>query len=157
MLREDTKTLPILNLVVDKGGPKLEKAKPGSCWVPAPDNPPPSADARPCGKLFQLATEMTGSSIPIAALADGLSIRMGLLVTDQTGIVGDYDVTLRWEATSGDPAVESSPAGLAPASFDTQNEAIHEALRRQPGLTLSPARGPVRVMFVERVERPSAN
>jgi uncharacterized protein (TIGR03435 family) len=56
---------------------------------------------------------------------------------DKTGLKGNYDVTLRW--TPGQDATES----------------IAAALQEQLGLTVESQHGPVQVLVIDQVERPS--
>ena len=68
-------------------------------------------------------------------------------VVDQTGLSGLYDFALSWvhDVTAEDGAVADNAA------------AIRDALRRQLGLKLKPARAPIVFLVVDHVDRPSDN
>ena len=98
--------------------------------------------------------QMTGQAVPIAQLADMLSQRLGSTIVDKTGLTGKYDIKLRWQD-------EQSPASLPgeppPPPPDTSGPSIYTALQEQLGLKLEGAKGPVRILIVDRVAKPSAN
>jgi uncharacterized protein (TIGR03435 family) len=66
-------------------------------------------------------------------------------VIDRTGIRGSFDVDVQW---SDD---------LAPTEKPDAPPALSSALRETLGLELKSGRGPVEVLVVEHIERPSSN
>jgi len=78
---------------------------------------------------------------------------LGRNVIDATGLTGAYDVHLKWAIDS-----VSAPAGpnTTPAS-DVTGPSIFTALREQLGLKLESAKGPVEVLVIDHIERPSPN
>jgi uncharacterized protein (TIGR03435 family) len=66
-------------------------------------------------------------------------------VIDRTGLGGTYDVDLRFAASSLGAAAADAPA--LPSIFT--------ALQEQLGLKLEPARGPVEVLVIDSVQRPT--
>jgi uncharacterized protein (TIGR03435 family) len=74
-------------------------------------------------------------------------------VLDKTGLSGKYDFDLEWTPDEtqfggqGPPGAPEIP--LKPDLF--------AALQQQLGLRLEAAKGPVEVLVIERVERPSEN
>jgi uncharacterized protein (TIGR03435 family) len=89
------------------------------------------------GKSHVVATGVT-----MATLAAYVSNRLGRVVIDKTGLSGAYDFELDWS-----PNEETE----APAPQ------LVTALREQLGLRLEPQKGPVEVLVIERLERPSEN
>lgn len=82
------------------------------------------------------------TSNSVSTLAEQLSMIVGRDVEDQTGITGRYNLTLQW--TPDDAAADSGPF-------------LFTALEEQLGLKLEPAKGPVQVLVIDKVEMPSAN
>ena len=122
------KDLPVYNLVIAKGGPKLKKAS-------SIENSGYSTNvARIC--------KMTSKSLDVPSLAGGLSNFAGRLVIDKTGLTGRYEVTLSW--AFNDSFTDSAPA-------------IFTAVQEQLGLKLEPAKAPVDVVVIDHLERPSEN
>ena len=93
----------------------------------------------------------------MAALATNLSRTyvslLGRNVIDRTGLTGAWDVHLKWAVDT-----LSAPAGpnTTPPS-EVIGPSIFTALQEQLGLKLESARGPVEVLVIDHVERPSAN
>jgi uncharacterized protein (TIGR03435 family) len=77
--------------------------------------------------------------VSTSLLARSLSQRMGKAVIDRTGITGEYDFTLEW--------VDDNQEG--PSLFT--------ALQEQLGLKLESAKGPVEMLVIDRVSKPTEN
>ncbi len=110
--------------------------------------------ARPCtvvsGADGKGAAYITAGARPIEVLVQELQ-RLGMQgvidrpVIDRTGLGGTYDVDLRFAASSLGAAAADAPA--LPSIFT--------ALQEQLGLKLEPARGPVEVLVIDSVQRPT--
>ena len=89
-------------------------------------------------------------------LATTLSTWVNRLVVDKTGLDGGYDIDLQWTpdqmpyGLGGDP-----PPAAAPTPIDPNRPSIFTALQEQLGLKLDPQRGPVDVLVIDHVERPT--
>jgi len=80
---------------------------------------------------------------------------LGRLIVDRTGLMGGYDMDMEWTPmTRLPPAGNLDPQANAPASDEAS---ILTALREQLGLKLESSRGPVPMLVIERVEKPSEN
>lgn len=152
---------PVLALVLVKPGklgPKLRPHADGpSCdAVPTSDVFPSKCNLmaltrRPSGTAMGGSRETT---MPLIADAlEGMG-RLGRSVVDQTGLSGRFDFTIEW---SPDP--DQSPFPPAPGAPlpDTQGPSFQEALRDQLGLKLESTKAPLRILVIDRVERPSEN
>jgi bla regulator protein blaR1 len=76
-------------------------------------------------------------------------------VIDETGVSGRFDIHItfaRDQVTTKLP----DPAALGVAS-DPTGPTIFTAVQEQLGLKLVPTKGPVEVLVIDSVERPSAN
>ncbi|MDP9171275.1 MAG: TIGR03435 family protein, partial [Acidobacteriota bacterium] len=67
-------------------------------------------------------------------------------VLDKTGVAGLFDIHLEYAPELG---------GATPD--ETAGPSIFSALQQQLGLKLTPERGPVEVLVVDHIERPSEN
>jgi uncharacterized protein (TIGR03435 family) len=134
----ETRQLPVYNLVVAKGGSKL---------TPTP------ADAKKKGSLDMNSdasgNHMQASGIELNTVAKMLSFGLGRIVIDKTGLVDLYDFTLTY---TSDPDVASSAAASGPFG-----PTIFTALEEQLGLRLESAKGPVPVLVIDSISRPSEN
>jgi uncharacterized protein (TIGR03435 family) len=77
----------------------------------------------------------------VTSLTRFLSDRLGRTIIDQTGLTAKYDFTLTY----------------APDMGDTTGPSILTALQEQLGLKLDSGKGPVDVVVIDSVEKPSAN
>ena len=85
-----------------------------------------------------------------------LSMVMGRAVVDKTGFSGLFDLRLRFVADDSTPALPPPPPG-AEASSDTRYAPIFTALGEQLGIHVQSGKGPVDVMVIDQVEKPSVN
>jgi uncharacterized protein (TIGR03435 family) len=105
---------------------------------------------------------LTAQGVPIASLVRHLSLLLGRPVIDKTGLAGKYDFTLKWTPdeirTSMFKGPESGPPGPASAAFsDSSGPSLFTAVEEQLGLKLESQKGPVEIVVIDHVERPSEN
>ncbi len=150
-----TKQLPVYALVVAKNGPKL-----------TPTKGPPPGPGPMRGPSIQLGRSQINSiGLSVADLADRLSNYPdlgGRKVLDQTGLKGNYDISLYWTPDQSPAAMFKSAEGNGtetanPPTPDTSGPSIFTSIREQLGLKLESTKGPVDVIVIDHIERPSAN
>ena len=110
--------------------------------------PPATSNGAPaCGMSMQGSTgmEVLHGARPLAALASSLGTTPGRVVVDKTGLEGNYDVTLRYM-----PRPSQNPPPDEPPNIFT-------AVEEQLGLKLQADRAPLRVLVIDRIERPTDN
>lgn len=158
-VHQETKELPIYVLVVAKNGAKLEEAKPGDTYANGIKGPDGKSGA---GMMFGRREGVTAQGVPIANLVRRLSLLLGRSVVDNTGLSGKYDFTLKCTPdeirTSLSKGPESGEPGPASAAFpDSSGPSLFTALEEQLGLKLESQKGPVEIVVIDHVERPSEN
>jgi uncharacterized protein (TIGR03435 family) len=128
-LHRETRQLAVYNLVVGKTGPKLQAA----------DN-----SAAPSGnlKMGQLSTQ----KMSMKTLADLLAFDLKRPVSDQTALKGEFAFTLEWTLGLGES--ETGPSS---------RPSLFTAVQEQLGLRLESAKGPIEVLVIDQVEKPSEN
>ena len=151
-VRRETREVPVYELTVAKGGPKLQPFD-GSCtpvdWNKTPQDPPPPKGPGDCRNVGGVSgTNLTrywrGISIDnfiLAILGKGIT---GRPVINKTGIAGVFDIHLEF---TRDQNLDKADAGPS----------IFTALQEQLGLKLVPAKGPEEYLVIDHVERPSEN
>jgi uncharacterized protein (TIGR03435 family) len=148
----ETREMPVYELVIAKGGSKLKV-----------DNDPSKGSAR-IGRNGQMS-ELKGIGLPlpifIGFLMSGPEID-GRPVIDKTGLAGNYDVLLDWLPSRlpapPQPGTLVQPGTYGPAPTpDTEGPSLFTALQEQLGLKLVPAKGPVEIVVIDSIERPSEN
>jgi uncharacterized protein (TIGR03435 family) len=170
VIHHEAKEFPVYAMTVAKDGLKLHEAKPGDTYV----NAFPYADkfaggTEPAGKIFLVGgggpggNTMTiygfGASMP--ALAKQLTVMAGQTVQDKTGLTGSYDFTIKyWQvmraapvSSEGGPDGQSVPAAAEPAG----GPGLMTAIQQQLGLKMESTKGPVEIVVIDHVERPSGN
>lgn len=107
--------------------------------------PVPGNGAPACGMSMRGEQGMTVllGGRPLSALAGPLAGAAGRVIVDRTGLAGNYEVTLRFMEPSSD-------APDAPPHLFT-------ALQEQLGLKLEADRAPLKVLVIDRIERPTDN
>jgi uncharacterized protein (TIGR03435 family) len=133
----ETKELPVYNLVLAKGGAKLK---------PTPTDAATKGSLDLNGRNGENRAEAKGvTMVPVVAM---LTQSLGRTVIDKTGLTGLYDFTLTYtsDADAGSP-VSDAPSG--PTIFTT--------LEEQLGLKLESAKGPVQVLVIDHIEKPTEN
>jgi bla regulator protein blaR1 len=143
-IHRETRELPVYVLAIAKNGPKLQEAKPGDTYP----NGLKSVEGGRAGPGILLMGldigQMIGQGVTTARLARGLSAQLGRPVVDKTGLTASYDLRLSWKDEDDDQA-------------DPNGASLFTAIQEQLGLKLESGKGPVEVIVVDRIERPSAN
>jgi uncharacterized protein (TIGR03435 family) len=169
VVNQETKDLPIYDLLVAKGGPKFHETTQPPIDPNSPP-PPPSGPPQP-GQPLRGRGIMMGFSRgqlmmnggTMSQLAQALSERVGRNVIDKTDLKGEYDLSLQWTPEENDALVRSEgggPDGRPPgdaAPPPDSGPTLFTALQEQLGLKLESAKGPVLTYTIVSIERPSEN
>jgi uncharacterized protein (TIGR03435 family) len=81
-------------------------------------------------------------------------------VIDRTGLKGNFDFKLEWTpdpGQSGGPFGGGPPGADAPPPPDPNGPSIFTAVQEQLGLRLESQKGPVEMLVIDKVEKPSEN
>lgn len=155
-IHRETKQLPIYELIVAKGGPKLQSASciqrdPGDTTPPAPGKT--FRDYCGFGGFGRGAYEATSATM--ADFAYFLPIAVGRTVVDKTGITGTFHIRMTFVPDEGIRQLQGPPGD--PAAASDAGPSIFTAIQEQLGLKLESAKGPVEVLIIDGVEKPSEN
>jgi len=158
-LHRETRELPLYSLVVAKNGSKLQESKPGEPdkrGFKTPDGHPMAQ-----GHFFRMGMgQLDGHSIGTGDIARVLAQQLGRKVVDNTGLTANYDFTLKWTPEEGQgPAFREPEAGPGAGSTPAPETgpSIFTALQEQLGLKLESQKGPVEILVIDHVEKPSEN
>ena len=160
-LHRETKELPVLNLTQTSGG-KLTTSKTVDCADAAPAVSPTGSSALPCHEVVlsisPSGVRLRGEQASTGQLVVTLANILGRPVIDRTAFAGkfDLDVEVSLDGLEGimDMLGIRSPTTQAP---DNMIPSILTALPQQLGLKLTAGKGPVEVLVMEHVQRPSEN
>lgn len=152
-LHREKKELPVYTLVV--GRLKMKLSKDQTPW--AGDFPNGSSDGRPttgASPTVLAPGKFLGEAIPISMFVTLLADKLRRPVINKTGLTGRYDIDLTYVPGSGqslsDEADQSQQA-------DTSTPSLFTAIREQLGLRLELGKGPVEVIVIDHIDRPSQN
>jgi len=147
----ETRELPLYELVVAKGGPKVKLSE---------DQTPPASlvgsgggrgSVVPRGGIRIGNNDFEAPAQSISILAAAMSALFSdRPVIDKTGLKGLYDIKLQWDRNAGLNANSTAPSA-APGP------PLPAALEEQLGLRLQSGKGPLPVLVIDSVERPSDN
>jgi uncharacterized protein (TIGR03435 family) len=116
-LHTETRTLPAYDLVVAKGGTKLQ---------PSQSN----------GKSFGIGrTHFEGQGLGVTSIAEDLSKITGRVVVDKTSLTGRYDFKLLWTADDA-PATDGDPPTLFTAIQEQLGLKLESAKEPVPVLVI---------------------
>ena len=124
----------VYELVVAKGGTKFQPSQVNGTTIN--------------GGKGQM--RVAGSDHTLALLTEQLSRMLGRVVLDKTGIDGRFDLTLTW---SPDKTPDEPGAALS----ENGGSSIFTTLQEQLGLKLKPAKGPVPIVVIDQLQKPSEN
>ena len=85
-----------------------------------------------------------------------VSAAVGGTVIDETRLSGNYSITLEWTPVAGASIAPPSDAPNLP-SPESAGPTIFTAIQEQLGLKLQSKKGPVEIIVIDHVERPSEN
>jgi uncharacterized protein (TIGR03435 family) len=158
-IHRETRELPIYQLIVAKGGPKL---RPVNCIERVTGDTAIAPGKKPedyCGGLggSMASGRLDSRGAPMGFFASVLSNMLRRTVVDRTGLAGNYAIHLTF--TPEPPAVPPSDPSHPPTGVAVPDAgpSIFSAIQEQFGLKLEAAKGPVEVLVIDHVERPSEN
>jgi uncharacterized protein (TIGR03435 family) len=143
----ETRNTAIYNLVVDKGGIKMQvvPAPPPPAAPPADGAappPPPPADVKAHGSQHGL--EFIGTNASMRAICGALSAMVEAPVMDKTGLTGTYNYTLQFGRDWSERDPDSWPS-------------IFTAVEEQLGLKLEAEHESVPNLVVDHITKPTEN
>jgi uncharacterized protein (TIGR03435 family) len=156
-VHDDTKILPIYELIVANNGSKLKEATPGDAYANGVKGPDGIGRT---GMMTMRPGQLTAQAVPMTSLVTMLSQQLHRTVVDETGLTGKYDISLQWTQDDGSNPMFKGTDGSqqsAEPSPDASLPSIFTAVQEQLGLKLQSSKGPVRVVIIDHVEMPSEN
>ncbi len=152
-VRRETKELPVLLLTIAKNGIRFEVSKEGGCTTPTPG----SSAQTFCGSVRTSPRSLDGRAISMEQITTALSNIMQRPVIDKTGLTGTFDIHAEWIADESTPGQMAGLALPATPPADSSGPTVFAALQNQLGLKLESGRGPVEMLVIGRLERPTPN
>lgn len=156
-VHRETKEGRVYLLTLAKNGSKLRATKEGTCTIA-------NAPTRVCGKPNIRSGPVVTVDITGATIAD-LCAQLGMImdgeVIDRTGIAGQFDIHLEFTPAERQPRFVAGHTieqqDPVPTNDRDAGPSLTTALQQQLGLKLETGRGPVPVIVVDHIERPTDN
>jgi bla regulator protein BlaR1 len=145
-----TKQIPVYELAVAKSGLKIKEVRPLVPGAAPPPPPIPGAALPPGAVSVENKDGVTVLNLRAAKMRMLINMLWrdpeiaGRPIVDKTGLTGSFDVVnLQW-------------VGLS-APSDAVGPSLPKALEEQLGLKLTATKGPVEMVVIDSIERPSPN
>jgi uncharacterized protein (TIGR03435 family) len=135
-LHHETVQRPIYALVLAKGGARITSV-------------PPAPDSNKSWIELHAPGITNYHHVTMDTLAHNLAGSVGRDVFDRTGLTGNYDFTLKYS--------KATISTADPSASDPDFPDIFTAIQEEIGLKLEPVAGPVDVLVVDHIEKPSEN
>jgi bla regulator protein blaR1 len=164
-VERQTRTLGIYVLTLGKGGINRLRSSGGcsSSEREGNNSEPPGLGRLPCGRVTMMfspaRSQLEGRNISSSDLVERLSNFVDRPIIDKTGYSGTLDVNLEFapeRAAFGLSGGAFVPGETPPAEPDARAW-LSTAIRDQVGLRLESAKGPVSVIAIKHIDRPSTN
>ena len=169
-IHKETRELPIYELSIAKGGSKMKLSEDQTPFKPPERGAPPPPPLQPGGPMPRGSMRMGRGNMEAVGMDESrivlqISNIVGRTVVDKTGLKGLYDVKLQWTPdppaggnAPGGPSGPGGPGGPeAGPPIDSNGPSIFTAIQEQLGLKLDATKGPVDVIVVDSVQKPSEN
>jgi uncharacterized protein (TIGR03435 family) len=149
----ETRELPVYLLVIAKNGSKLQQAKPGDTYANGLKGRGGAMGQGMSTSSNRFTSNVTAQGASLADLTSFLGRPLGRPVLDKTGLTGNFDFKLKFatDRPTPDATLNGGPVPDADAPF------LFEAIQQQLGLKLEAGKGPVEVIVIDHIERPSGN
>jgi uncharacterized protein (TIGR03435 family) len=86
-----------------------------------------------------------------------LNLALDRPVIDKTGLAGRFDIHLEFAADQATPGLHGLVPDSPAATSDPSGPTIFTAIQEQLGLKLESTKGPVELLVIDHIERPSEN
>ncbi len=163
-IHRETREIPVYNLVVAKGGPKLKPFQEGSC-TPMPEmdftRVPLSVPPLPPGQRYcQVGGGASGPNFDMRAQGVSLDDFAHLLypgrpVVNKTGIKGIFEIHYAFGLEDDARRQMTEITGVDPGEATLPSAFV--AIQEQLGLKLESAKGKGEFLVIDHIERPDEN
>jgi uncharacterized protein (TIGR03435 family) len=153
-MRQESKEVPILGMVIAKNGPKLHEATPGDTY---PNGLKDSNGVGHAGMMTFNGTHLTAQGAKLDNLASFLSGQLNEIVQNKTGLDGKYDFTLEWSPETERPNGPQQGGEASNSVAMDSGPSLFTAINEQLGLKLEPQKSFVPVYVVVTAEKPTEN
>ena len=159
-IHRETRQGPVYELALGKGSPKLKPLQDGSCTPVVLGRPLPLLPdgQHRCRRMVSPRGKVDIEGGTLSMFAGLLGMVLDRPVIDKTGITSYFEIHLVFSPDdSAAPRPVTADPGASAAVRAPDAPGIFQAIQEQLGLRLVPAKGPVDVLVIDHIERPSEN
>jgi uncharacterized protein (TIGR03435 family) len=155
-IHRETRQGPVYELALGKGSPKLKPFE-GTCAPVVAGHPLPTlaSGEHYCRRMVSPRGSVDIEGGTISDLVGLLGMALDRPIIDKTGLTNYFEIHLKFSADES-PVPQRSIGDLGAATAPDA-PGIFQAIQEQLGLRLVPAKGPVEVLVIEHIERPTDN
>jgi uncharacterized protein (TIGR03435 family) len=158
-IHRETRQGPVYELALGKGSPKLKPLQDGSCtpvFVGRPLPLLPDGQHRCRNMASPRGIDIEGGTLSMFGGLLGMVLDRPII--DKTGITSYFEIHLVFSPDDPPaPRPVTAEPGVSAAARAPDAPGIFQAIQEQLGLRLVPAKGPVDVLVIDHIERPSEN
>jgi uncharacterized protein (TIGR03435 family) len=160
VVHHETKELPIYALVLARRDGTLgSQLRRNDCVRADTDPPPDPTQPPPCGSIRTGFVRLNIRATNMGQILQFLSPSVDRVVVDRTGLAGNFDLDLQWTPNLPQGPSGGRPPGEPPLlngqAVDSNPPSIFTAVQEQLGLKFESTKGPVDVLVIDHVERPT--
>jgi uncharacterized protein (TIGR03435 family) len=158
-IHRETRQGPVYELTMGKRSPTLKPFQEGSCApvVLGRTLPPLAGPKHYCRNILSpRSVDFEGGTLSM--VAGLLYLILDRPVIDKTGMTNYFELHLRFspdDLAAPRPAIDGPGAPTEVRATDAPG--IFQAIQEQLGLKLVPAKGPLDVLVIDHIEKPSEN
>jgi uncharacterized protein (TIGR03435 family) len=158
-IHRETRQAPVYELTLGKGAPKLKPYREGSCTPVAVGSTmvPLAAPQHYCRNMVSPRGGVDFEGGTLSSFAGLLNLILDRSVIDKTGLTGFFELHLKFSPDDSAAPRPAAPGPGVPVAAAPDLPGIFQAIQEQLGLKLVPAKGPVDVLVIDHIERPSGN
>jgi bla regulator protein blaR1 len=159
-IHRETRQGPVYELALGKSSPKLKPLQDGTCTPVVVGRPLPLLPdgQRRCRNMVSSRGSVDFEGGTLSMFAGSLGMVLDRPVIDKTGITSYFEIHLVFSPDdSATPRPVTAEPGASAAVRAPDAPGIFQAIQEQLGLRLVPAKGPVDVLVIDHIERPSEN
>jgi uncharacterized protein (TIGR03435 family) len=109
---------------------------------------------KPCANISTGFGSLTLRGMPLPQFTQYLAPSVNRVVIDRTGLDGLYDIDLKW---SPEPQAAAPVPASGQPTGNPDRPSLFTAIQEQLGLRLDSTRGPVEVLVIDTLARPTPN
>ncbi|HEY2380420.1 MAG TPA: TIGR03435 family protein [Terriglobia bacterium] len=158
-VHREIREVPMYEVTVAKGGLKMKLSEDQT--PPAPGDGPPRPGTAPRGGMRMARGDFQGAAVSMENAVLTIGQLAGRRAIDKTGLPGLYDFHLQWTPDVFSTPLPFEPRGNAapppPPPGDPAGPSLITAIEEQLGLKLQSTKGPVEMLIIDSLQKPSAN